>query len=67
MAMSNGLTPLHISAESGNIAVLRLLLSNNAAPLTVDKVQSFTFTLIISDVYKCINNPFTYTFVPDGK
>ncbi len=40
LAMSNGMTPLHIAAESGNIAVLRLLLSNGADPLRVDTVRS---------------------------
>ena len=38
LAMSNGMTPIMIAAESGNIAVLKLLLANNADPLKADKV-----------------------------
>lgn len=33
----DGRTPLHIAGESGNIAVLRLLLQNGADPLVTDK------------------------------
>ena len=38
LAMSDGKTPLHISAESGTIAVLRQLLANGADPLKTDKL-----------------------------
>ena len=36
LAMSDGKTPLHISAESGTIAVLKHLLANGANPLQTD-------------------------------
>ena len=39
MALSDGKTPLHISAESGTIAALRHLLVNGADPLKKDKVN----------------------------
>ena len=39
LAMADGKTPLHISAESGTIAVLRQLLSNGATPIRVDNVR----------------------------
>ena len=39
LAMADGRTPLHISAESGTIAVLRQLLSNGADPVRVDNVS----------------------------
>ena len=38
LALSDGKTPLHISAESGTIAVLRHLLANGADPWKEDKV-----------------------------
>ena len=38
LAMQDGRTPVHISAESGNIAVLKLLLANGADPTRTDKV-----------------------------
>lgn len=39
MAMADGRTPLHISSESGTLAVLRQLLANGADPLLVDSVS----------------------------
>ena len=39
LAMADGRTPLHISAESGTIAVLRQLLSNGADPVRVVNVS----------------------------
>ena len=39
LALSDGKTPLHISAESGTIAVLRHLLANGADPWKQDKVK----------------------------
>ena len=39
LAMQDGRTPVHISAESGNIAVLKLLLANGADPTRTDKVE----------------------------
>jgi len=39
MAMADGRTPLHISSESGTLAVLRQLLANGANPLLVDSVS----------------------------
>ena len=41
LAMQDGRTPLHIAGESGNIAVLKLLLANGADPLMVDKVTTY--------------------------
>ena len=38
LALSDGKTPLHISAESGTIAVFRHLLTNGADPWKQDKV-----------------------------
>ena len=38
LAMEDGRTGLHISAESGNVAVLRQLLENGADPTLEDKV-----------------------------
>ena len=38
LAMEDGRTGLHISAESGNVAVLRQLLENGADPALEDKV-----------------------------
>jgi ankyrin repeat protein len=42
MAMADGRTPLHISAESGTIAVIRQLLANGADPIRVDNVRNFS-------------------------
>ena len=39
LAMSDGKTPLHISAETGTIHVLRYLLSNGAEPTHQDNVS----------------------------
>ena len=39
LAMSDGKTPLHISAETGTLAVLRHLLANGADPLETDNVS----------------------------
>lgn len=39
LAMQDGRTPVHIASESGNIAVLKLLLANGADPLMTDKVR----------------------------
>ena len=39
LALSDGKTPLHISAESGTIAALRHLLANGADALKTDKVH----------------------------
>jgi ankyrin repeat protein len=40
MAMADGRTPLHVSAESGTIAVIRQLLANGADPVRVDNVST---------------------------
>ncbi len=45
MAMADGRTPLHISSESGTLAVLRQLLDNGADPLLVDSVSKLMFDL----------------------
>ena len=39
LAMSDGKTPLHISAETGTIEVFKYLLSNGAEPTKQDKVM----------------------------
>ena len=38
LAMADGKTPLHISADTGTIAVFRYLLSNGAEPTKQDNV-----------------------------
>ena len=38
LPMSNGKTPLHISAGTGTIGVLRYLLANGAEPMRQDNV-----------------------------
>ena len=43
LALSDGKTPLHISAESGTIAVLRHLLANGADPWKQDKVKNVMY------------------------
>ena len=45
LALSDGKTPLHISAESGTIAVLRHLLANGADPWKQDKVNIKTLII----------------------
>ena len=42
LAMTDGRTPLHIAAESGSIAVLKLLLAHDADPLSDDAVRFIT-------------------------
>ena len=39
LAISNGKTPLHISAETGTLAVLRYLLTNGSEALKQDNVN----------------------------
>ena len=46
LAMEDGRTGLHISAESGNVAVLRQLLENGADPTLEDKVGGIVLTNI---------------------
>ena len=41
LTMSDGKSPLHISAETGTINVLRYLLSNGAEPLEQDNVSLY--------------------------
>ena len=41
LAISDGKTPLHISAETGTISVLRYLLSNGAEPKRQDEVNFY--------------------------
>ena len=41
LTMSDGKSPLHISAETGTINVLRYLLSNGAEPLEQDNVSQY--------------------------
>ena len=46
LSMSDGKTPLHISAETGTIAVLRYLLANGADPMKQDNVNTLYGILI---------------------
>ena len=39
LAMTDGRTPLHIAAECGSLAVLKLLLAHDAEPLQNDGVS----------------------------
>ena len=48
LAMTDGRTPLHIAAESGSIAVLKLLLAHDADPLSDDAVRFITRTNLLS-------------------
>ena len=45
LSMSDGRSPLHIGAESGNIAVMKLLLENGADPVKVDAVSTYLLLL----------------------
>ena len=47
LAMSDGKTALHISAESGTLAVLRHLLANGADPLETDNVTFLLLTRLL--------------------
>ena len=49
LALSDGKTPLHISAESGTIAALRHLLANGADPLKKDKVS---LNVVVTNFHK---------------
>ena len=48
LAMTDGRTPLHIAAESGSIAVLKLLLAHDADALSDDAVRFITRTNLLS-------------------
>ena len=41
LKMTDGRTPLHIAAESGSIAVLKLLLAHDANALNPDMVSTY--------------------------
>ena len=43
LKMTDGRTPLHIAAESGSIAVLKLLLAHDANALNPDMVSTNLF------------------------
>ena len=43
LKMTDGRTPLHIAAESGSIAVLKLLLAHDANALNPDMVSTYYF------------------------
>ena len=45
--MEDGRTGLHISAESGNVAVLRQLLENGADPTLEDKVGGIVLPICL--------------------
>ena len=61
LALSDGKTPLHISAESGTIAALRYLLANGADPWKQDKVKNgfnkITLSLILYPYFH-VRHPF---------
>ena len=59
LALSDGKTPLHISAESGTIAVFRHLLTNGADPWKQDKVG---FIEDFHDRTTSLYNPFKRIF-----
>ena len=45
LAMTDGRTPLHIAAECGTLAVMKLLLAHDADPLKDDLVSRLTTRL----------------------
>ena len=49
LKMTDGRTPLHIAAESGSIAVLKLLLAHDANALNPDMVSKPIFKKYISE------------------
>ena len=56
LAMTDGRTPLHIAAECGSLAVLKLLLAHDADPLQNDGVCiPYVFLSDCIDSYERLN------------
>ena len=51
LAMTDGRTPLHIAAECGTLAVMKLLLAHDADPLKDDLVSRLTTRLPPSSLF----------------
>ena len=72
LAMSDGKTPLHASAETGTISVLRYLLANGAEPMKQDNVLIIILSLhhifkFLGNLNKQIFNGINFDFFSVGR
>lgn len=51
LAMTDGRTPLHIAAECGTLAVMKLLLAHDADPLKDDLVRMSSRLDILTSLF----------------